>query len=67
MFLNLIILKYETKHHYLSTTANGIGRAHKPGKQNRKRPCVTKNPSNLTSSTSQSHDIINENIDIRCT
>ena len=66
MFLNLIILKYETKPHYSSTMANGIGQAHKLGKQNRKRPCVTKNPSNLTSSPSHIHDNNNLNIDVRC-
>ena len=41
MFLNLIISKSATKYHNSSTMANGIGRAQKLGKQNRKRPEIT--------------------------
>ena len=44
-FLNLLILKFATKYNYLSSMADGIGRAHKFGK-NRQKPGVTNDPSN---------------------
>ena len=64
MLLNLIILRSARKYHYSSTMANIIGRSHKLGKQNRKRPDVINDISNAKSSTSRSHDMFNENIDI---
>ena len=57
---NLIISKSATKYHYSSTMANGIGQSQKLGKQNRKQPGITNDPSNSTSSTSHIHAKFNE-------
>ena len=63
MFLNLIILKPATKYQNSSTMANGIGWAHKSGKQNIKWPGRTIDPSTATSTNSNSNDNLNENTD----
>ena len=44
--------------------ANGIGRSHKPGKQNRQQPDSTTDSSNVPSTTSNHNETINENNDI---
>ena len=64
MFLNLIISKSAAKYHNSSTMANGIVRAHKLGKQNKKRPVSTTDPSNESSANSKHHEMLNENPDI---
>ena len=64
IFLNLIISKSATKYHNSSSMANGIGRSHNPGKQNRKRPDSNTDTSKSASTHSNSHANLNENIDI---
>ena len=62
MFLNIIISKSATKYHNSSTMANGIGREHKLGKKNRKRPDSTTDPSKAPSTHSNSHENSNETL-----
>ena len=57
-------MKSATKYHNSSTTANGIGPSQKLGKQNRKRPGRTTDPSNELSTTSNIHEKLNKNTDI---
>ena len=45
--------------------AKGIGQAHKLGRQNRQQPGSTNDSSNRPSVILNSHDIFNENIDIK--
>ena len=44
--------------------ANGIGQAHKLGKQNRKRPVSTTEPSYAYSTTSNHHELLKKKNDI---
>ena len=44
--------------------ANGIGRSHKPGKQNRQQPYSTTDSSNTPLTTLNRNETINENNDI---
>ena len=45
--------------------ANVIGQTHKFGKQNRKESEITTDPSKALSTHSNSHEKLNENIDIK--
>ena len=45
--------------------ANGIGQSHKLGKQNRNRPVSTTDPSNESPTTSNCHELFNENTYIK--
>ena len=52
------------KYYNSLTTANEIGRAQKLGKQNKKLSGSTNDPSNKSSTNSNSHEKLNENTDI---
>ena len=55
--------KFSTKFHFSSTTANGIGHAHKLGKESQ-RPEVTHGTLSSTSPTSHSNAKSIDNIDV---
>ena len=62
MFITLIISKKLTKCHYSSVMVNGIGRAHKPGKQNRQQPGNINETFTTTLPTSYCHDNSDEKL-----